>query len=185
MLGVGVKPFLGDGSFAEYVTVPVGAGLARIPDGVSFTQAAVLGLAGSAAVDALDATAISAGTMVLVAGATGGVGNPAVQLAATVGAYVIATARTDAEREHVTLVSTIAQSAEQVAAPHATFVGVHATPSTQTLDRLATPRTTQHTRVVVERTYRLDGAPDALAHFRAGTLGKLVILVVDPDESAA
>lgn len=93
VFGVVVKPLLGDGSFAEYVTVPVGVGLARIPDGVSFTQAAVLGLAGSAAVGSSDAAPIGAGTVVL--------------------------------------------------------------------------------------------APDALAHFRAGTLGKLVILVADPDESAA
>ena len=233
VFGVVVKPFLGDGSFAEYVTVPVGVALARIPDGVSFAQAGALGLAGAAAADSFDAAPIAAGTVVLIAGATGGVGSQAVQLAARAGAHVVATAHTDAERQHVTdlgatatvdytgdvpaqvrelhpdgvdvvlhfagdpaalaaavraggiFVSTIAQSAEQVAAPHASFVSVFATPSPQTLDRLATHQATRHTHVVVERTYRLDDAPDAMSHFRAGTLGKLVILVADADEPTA
>lgn len=101
VFGVVTKPFLGDGSFAEYVTVPVEVGLARLPAGVSFQAAAALGLAGTAASDSVDAAAITAGTVVLVAGATGGVGNQAVQLAAEAGARVIATAHTEAEREHV------------------------------------------------------------------------------------
>lgn len=97
VFGVVTKSFLGNGAFAEYVTVPVSVGLARIPDGLSFTDAAALGLAGTAAVDAVTAAQIVEGDTVLIAGATGGVGTLAVQLASLKGAKVIATARTPEE----------------------------------------------------------------------------------------
>lgn len=102
VFGVVTKPFLGDGSFAEYVSVPVSVGIAKLPDSVGFADAASLGLAGSAAVDAFDAAAIGEGTTVLIAGATGGVGNQAVQLAVRAGAVVIATAKSPEEVEQVT-----------------------------------------------------------------------------------
>src|SRR5215217_8356156 len=60
-------------SFAEYVTVPAGPNLTRIPEGVDFAAAGVLGLAGTAANQAVDAIAPTAGETVLVSGATGGV----------------------------------------------------------------------------------------------------------------
>ena len=101
VFGVVTKDYLGDGSFAEYVTVPVAVGLTRIPESVSFTEAAGLGLAGTAAVNAVDAAEISDGHVVLVAGATGGVGNQAVQLALHGGAEVIATAHSDEELAQV------------------------------------------------------------------------------------
>lgn len=102
VFGVVTRPYLGDGSFGEYVIVPVSVGLARLPASVDFTTGATLGLAGTAAFDAVDAAALEAGQTVLVAGATGGVGNQAVQLTARAGAHVIATAHTDRERETVT-----------------------------------------------------------------------------------
>jgi NADPH:quinone reductase-like Zn-dependent oxidoreductase len=102
VFGVVTKPFLGDGSLGEYVTVPVAVGLAKLPASVSFTDGAALGLAGSAAVDALTAAALQPGERVLVSGATGGVGNWIVQLAVHAGATVIATAHTDAEKALVT-----------------------------------------------------------------------------------
>ncbi len=80
-------------SFAEYLAVPAGPHLTRIPEGVDFAAAGVLGLAGAAALQAVDAVAPAAGETVLVSGATGGVGAYAVQLAAARGATVIATAR--------------------------------------------------------------------------------------------
>ena len=101
VFGVVTKPFLGDGSFAEYATVAVSVGLAKIPDNVSFTEAAALGLAGTAATDALDAARLDKGSTVLIAGATGGVGTLAVQLAAAAGARVIATAKSQNEIDHV------------------------------------------------------------------------------------
>jgi len=82
--------------------VPTAVGVARLPDSVDFAEGAALGLAGAAALGAVDAAGPGAGTTVLVAGATGGVGTQAVQLAATGGAVVIATASTDEERELVT-----------------------------------------------------------------------------------
>ena len=102
VFGVVTKPYLGDGSFADYVTVPVAVGLAKLPDSVDFTTGAALGLAGAAAQDSFDAAEVQSGQTVLVAGATGGVGNQTVQLAKNVGATVIATAATDAEKALVT-----------------------------------------------------------------------------------
>lgn len=102
VFGVVTKPYLGDGSFAEYVTVPTEVGLATLPDGVDFTTGAALGLAGAAALSAVDAAELKPGQSVLVAGATGGVGNAAVQLASHADTHVVATAATDAERSLVT-----------------------------------------------------------------------------------
>jgi NADPH:quinone reductase-like Zn-dependent oxidoreductase len=102
VFGVVTKPFLGDGSLGEYVTVPVGVGVARIPDDMDFSLAGALGLAGTAAIDSFDAAQIAAGQVVLVAGATGGVGSLVVQFAKSAGATVIATAHSDAERQQVT-----------------------------------------------------------------------------------
>lgn len=102
VFGVVTKDFLGDGSFGEYVTVPTAVGIAKLPESVGFTEAAGLGLAGTAAVMAFDGAGVREGDTVLVVGATGGVGQQALQLAVTAGATVIATAHTDAEREVVT-----------------------------------------------------------------------------------
>jgi NADPH:quinone reductase len=102
VFGTVTKPYLGDGSFAEYVTVPTAVGLAPLPEGISFADGAALGLAGTAAHGVIEGAALEPGNTVLVIGATGGVGNQVVQLAAAAGARVIATAHTDAERELVT-----------------------------------------------------------------------------------
>ncbi|MEV4158543.1 NADP-dependent oxidoreductase [Nonomuraea dietziae] len=102
VFGVVMRPTLGQGGFAEYVAVPQGYGIARLPDGLDHARAGVLGLAGTAALNALDAVAPGAGETVLISGATGGVGALAIQLAASRGATVIATARPGAESEFVT-----------------------------------------------------------------------------------
>ncbi len=101
VFGVVTKAYLGDGSLGEYVTVPATVGLAQPPEGVDFTDAAGLGLAGTAAADAVDAATIGSGAVVLVAGATGGVGQQALQLAVRAGAEVIATASSAEEIELV------------------------------------------------------------------------------------
>jgi NADPH:quinone reductase len=102
VFGVVTKPYLGDGSFAEYVTVATAVGLAKLPDEIDFVEGAALGLAGVAAIQAVDAAELQPGQTVLVAGATGGVGNQAVQLAANAGAQVVATAATEDEQTLVT-----------------------------------------------------------------------------------
>jgi len=101
VFGVVTKAFLGDGGFGEYVTVPEEIGIAKLPEGVDVTAAGALGLAGTAAVDALDAVTPQAGETVLISGATGGVGTIAIQYAAAAGARVIATARPGDEAEFV------------------------------------------------------------------------------------
>src|SRR5215212_10196182 len=88
-------------SFAEYLAAPAGPNLTRVPEGVDFAAAGVLGLAGSAALQAVDAVAPAAGETVLISGATGGVGAYAVQLAAARGATVIATAVPGDEEDFV------------------------------------------------------------------------------------
>lgn len=82
--------------------MPVAVGIAKLPESIDFTEAAGLGLAGTAAVDSFDAAAVTAGQTVLIAGATGGVGQQALQLAVRAGAEVIATASSPEEIELVT-----------------------------------------------------------------------------------
>ena len=102
VFGVDTKTRLGEGTFAEFVSVPVSMGLSKLPESVTFTEGAALGLAGSAALAVIDAWGPQTGQTVLVAGATGGVGTQVAELAARAGAHVIATAHTDEERAYVT-----------------------------------------------------------------------------------
>ena len=101
VFGVVMKPFLGDGGLGEYLVVGEQHGIARVPDGLDLQAAGALGLAGTAARDAIDAIAPTAGELVLISGATGGVGAIALQYAVAAGAEVIATARPGAEEEFV------------------------------------------------------------------------------------
>ena len=88
------------GSLAEYVALPADA-VTRVPAGVEAQDAAVVGLAGIAAADALAVLDLQPGQIVLVSGATGGVGSIATQLAVAAGATVIATARPGEEEQYV------------------------------------------------------------------------------------
>src|SRR5437764_656961 len=73
VFGVVTKQHLGTGSMAQYVTVPAAIGVARRPAAVSVRDAGALGLAATAAHDALAAVGPAAGKTVLISGATGGV----------------------------------------------------------------------------------------------------------------
>lgn len=76
------------GSFAEYACAREDR-LARKPSNLTFTQAAVVGVSGLTALQALrDAGRVQAGQRVLITGASGGVGSYAVQLAKSFGAEV-------------------------------------------------------------------------------------------------
>lgn len=88
------------GSLAEQVALPADA-LTRLPQGVGPQDAAVIGLAGVAAADALATLDLQPGQTVLISGATGGVGSIATQLAVAAGATVIATARAGDEEQYV------------------------------------------------------------------------------------
>ena len=90
--GARVVGFLPEGAWAERVAVPAHA-LAELPDKVTFSQAATFPVAGLTALHALAKNGTILGKRVLVTGATGGVGDFAVQLARLEGAHVTASAR--------------------------------------------------------------------------------------------
>jgi NADPH:quinone reductase len=94
VFGVIMKPELGHGCFGELVATPA-AFAAKVPVGLDMATAGVLGLAGTAAHDAVGAVEPQPGHTVLVSGATGGVGVVALQLLKARGAHVIATAATE------------------------------------------------------------------------------------------
>jgi NADPH:quinone reductase-like Zn-dependent oxidoreductase len=78
------------GTLAEFALLPA-AGVAVKPAGLDFTAAAALPLAGAAAATVVDAVEPEAGQVVLVNGASGGVGSYAVQLLKDRGVTVVAT----------------------------------------------------------------------------------------------
>jgi NADPH:quinone reductase-like Zn-dependent oxidoreductase len=82
----------GRGSFAEYAVLSETGKLARLSEAVPFDVAAAMPTASVAAYQAVSAAALSPGDLVLVNGASGGVGQSAVQFAAEIGATVFATA---------------------------------------------------------------------------------------------
>lgn len=99
--GVSVKPFLGEGTFAELATFDP-SGLSTKPRSVDHPTAAALPHTALTALTAIDEIEPREGQTVLVVGATGGVGSSVTQLAAGRGAKVIAVAsadRTDYARE--------------------------------------------------------------------------------------
>ena len=79
------------GGYAESVTAPATA-LARIPDGLSFVEAAPLGCAGVTTFNALRSTRAKAGDLVAVLG-IGGLGHLGVQWARAMGFETVAIAR--------------------------------------------------------------------------------------------
>ncbi|HVN68389.1 MAG TPA: NADP-dependent oxidoreductase [Candidatus Binatia bacterium] len=84
----------GHGSFAEYTIAPEDdrqRPIAKIPDVVGDADAASLPTAGATALGGLDALNVTAGTTLLVLGATGGVGGFAARIAKDRGARVIGT----------------------------------------------------------------------------------------------
>jgi len=84
---------MSEGSFAEYARVREDK-LALKPAKLSMEEAAVLGISGGTALQALDAAGARAGERVLVLGASGGVGSYAVQIAKSLGAQVTAVCST-------------------------------------------------------------------------------------------
>ena len=99
-VGDRVVGFVTKGGWAEKVVVPVEYA-AKIPEGVSFAQAATLPVAGLTALHALYLGGNLLGQQVLVTGATGGVGDFAIQLARLSGAMVTAHIRRDSQREFI------------------------------------------------------------------------------------
>ncbi len=95
-LRVGDRVFglVGGGAYAEHVTAHERT-LAKIPDGLSFTDAAAIPEAFITAYDAMVTQArLAAGETVLVTAVGSGVGTAAVQIARAIGATAIGTSRT-------------------------------------------------------------------------------------------
>jgi NADPH2:quinone reductase len=89
---VHANPTAHDGTWSELITVTGELSIAAVPDGVDLSTAGAAPLAGITALAAVDALDLSEGDVLLVAGATGGVGSLAVQLAVKAGATVIVAA---------------------------------------------------------------------------------------------
>jgi NADPH:quinone reductase-like Zn-dependent oxidoreductase len=93
-LKVGDEVFgIAKGSYAQYA-VARGDKLTHKPENLSFAQAAAMPISGLTALRALDATGVTAGSEVLIIGASGGVGSYAVQIAVSLGAVVTGVAST-------------------------------------------------------------------------------------------
>jgi NADPH2:quinone reductase len=105
--GARVVGVLNPGAWAELVACPA-SHLAVLPDAVTFAQAATLPVAGLTALYALDRASGLTGRNVLVTGASGGVGNFAIQIAKHGGATVTGLVR---QERH-------AQSAKDAGADH-------------------------------------------------------------------
>lgn len=90
--GSRVVGMLHSGAWAEVVAVPTTI-LAEIPESVSFAQAATLPVAGLTALWALEHGGLLLDRLVLITGASGGVGHFACQLARQAGARVVGVVR--------------------------------------------------------------------------------------------
>lgn len=94
-----VVGFLPAGAWAEVVAAP-STSLGVLPDSVSFEQAATLPVAGMTALLALEKNGSLLGRTVMITGASGGVGNLAIQLARQAGATVVASVRRPERERH-------------------------------------------------------------------------------------
>lgn len=83
---------VGEGTFAEYVVVPEKAALSFAPKKIPLKQAAAIPTAGMTALQMIEKSGLKHEQILLVVGATGGVGLFLIQLAAMQGIYIIATA---------------------------------------------------------------------------------------------
>ncbi len=89
------------GAFAELASIPE-RGLSPLPQGLSFAQGAAMGAAYQTAYTGLvELCGLAAGQWVMVAGASGGVGLAAVDLAKALGANVIAATGIEAKRTQI------------------------------------------------------------------------------------
>jgi NADPH2:quinone reductase len=86
------------GAWAELITVTEELSIAHAPDGVDLAVAGAAPLAGITAMTAVVALDLSEGDVLVVAGAAGGVGSLAVQLAARAGARILAPALPEDEQ---------------------------------------------------------------------------------------
>lgn len=114
----------GQGSYAEYAVADQDGKIARLPDTVPFILAAALPTASVTAFQAVQAARLKDGHTFLINGASGGVGQSAIQFAARAGARVLATGTPEVADHlrdlgaHTVIDFTVAPTHEQVAAAH-------------------------------------------------------------------
>lgn len=114
----------GHGSYAEYTLADQDGKVAHIPDDVPFAIAAALPTASVTAYQAVDAAQLGDGNTLLINGASGGVGQSAIQFASRAGACVLATGTPDLADylhdlgAHTVIDFSRAPTHEQVAALH-------------------------------------------------------------------
>ncbi|MDP9026138.1 MAG: NADP-dependent oxidoreductase [Actinomycetota bacterium] len=87
------REYVGNGTFAEYVTCSADQFVIQKPAGISVLGAGSMGLAGVTALECIDVLELERGDTVFINRATGGIGSFAVQIAAARGLRVVATAR--------------------------------------------------------------------------------------------
>jgi NADPH2:quinone reductase len=93
VFGVTGKMFFGEGALAEKTTASSGT-IAKRPQAISDVEAAALPLAGVSALMCVDAAAPKPNDVVVVIGASGGIGGYAVQIAKARGAHVVGVTHT-------------------------------------------------------------------------------------------
>jgi NADPH:quinone reductase-like Zn-dependent oxidoreductase len=203
----GTTTGLEQGSYAEYLCVPENGILAHIPPGVGYDEAAPIPVGAMAALHFLRAGGASAGTQVLVNGASGSVGTFAVQIAKQMGAHVTGVSSTanlelvaslgadrviDYREEDFTegtarydvifdaAGKTTAKKAASVLAEHGRFVTTQARRREQ-VDDLCAVRdmvASGAVRAVIDRSYTLDRIREAHRYVEQGHKhGNVVVLV--------
>lgn len=85
---------IGSGTNAEYVCVREAGVIARIPDGMTFEQAAAVADGGLSAISLLRSAGLQKGQRIVVYGASGSIGVGGVQVAKHLGAHVTAVCNT-------------------------------------------------------------------------------------------
>jgi NADPH:quinone reductase-like Zn-dependent oxidoreductase len=95
------RAHIGNGTFAEYVVVPEDMFVSAAPATLSLPLSGTLGLSGITALECVEGVPSGPGDVVVVNGASGGLGTYAIQIAKARGAIVIATARSTAAAEMV------------------------------------------------------------------------------------
>ncbi|MFF3334902.1 NADP-dependent oxidoreductase [Streptomyces sp. NPDC002888] len=120
----------GQGSYTEYTLAEQDGKIAHIPQTLSYTLAAALPTASVTAYQAVQAARLAGGHTLLINGASGGVGQSAIQFAARAGVRVLATGTSDLTDHlrglgaHSVIDFTVAPTHEQVAAAYPE--GIHA-----------------------------------------------------------
>ncbi len=90
------RAHIGNGTFAEHVVVPEDMFVSAAPTTLPLSLAGTLGLSGITALECVEGVPSGPGDVVVVNGATGGLGTYSIQIAKARGAVVIATARSAA-----------------------------------------------------------------------------------------